>query len=339
MARRYQKKTDWHWLRSITEDSLNASGNFPVSVSVDGKIEWIESGLYHDNYRFWIAAPGLSKEWQDKSLLLRLSSQKRPLRSKSESAQYLVREAQTLQALKNAAFAFETPELICMVKSHARQPVGLVENWVWGMPLPFYKNSIHADRIIPTIAAVAAAVHHLPPGKFSHLPALPDSRTHILRELEGLSPALFNEYPAAQAAREWILTRLPINRPATVLHGDLLPQNINCGENKGEWKIAVIDWEFAEIGDPAFDLAIVTRGDRKLMGINNGLKHLVNNYREAGGIDLTVSDVNIHELLLLMKWLWESAQGHRRGQTEGHGPDHYAQRVESLLRRAVKEGE
>ena len=129
MARRYQKKTDWHWLRSITEDSLNASGNFPVSVSIDGKIEWIESGLYHDNYRFWIAAPALPKELQDRSLLLRLSRQRRPLRSKSEAAEFLLREAHTLQALKEAAFDFETPELICLVKSEEKLLMGLIENW------------------------------------------------------------------------------------------------------------------------------------------------------------------------------------------------------------------
>ena len=111
MTNRFQKKTDWHWLRSITEDSLNASGRFPFSVSIDGKMEWIDSGLYHDNYRFWIAGPELPEEWQDKSLLLRLGTQKRLLRSKTLNSQYLFREAQTLQALKNQAFAFETPEL------------------------------------------------------------------------------------------------------------------------------------------------------------------------------------------------------------------------------------
>jgi aminoglycoside phosphotransferase (APT) family kinase protein len=337
MIRRYQRKTDWQRLRSITEGSLNASGKFPFSVSVDGKIEWIDSGLYHDNYRFWIVGPELPEEWQDKSLLLRLSTQKKVPRSKTETVQYLLREAQTLQALKDAAFAFETPELICIVKSEARQPVGLVENWVWGMSLQFYKDSSYADSIIPTIAAVAAAVHRLPPARFSHLPTLPDSRTHILKELDSLPPALFRKYPTAQAAREWILSRLPANRPATVLHGDLLPQNINCGENKGEWKIAVIDWEFAAIGDPACDLAIVTRGDRRLMGENNGLRHLVDNYREAGGVDLTVADVRIYELLMFLKWLWDSAQGYRKQLTEGHGPAHYAQRVESLLRRAQTE--
>lgn len=333
MKRRFQKNTDWHRLRAITEDSLNASGKFPFSVSVDGKLEWIDSGRYHDNYRFWIAAPELPGEWRDKFLLLRLSTQKRLLRSRIEAAQYLVREAQTLQALQASGFPFETPELVCMVKSEAKQPIGLIENWVWGMSLQSYNKGIYADRIIPTIAAVAAAVHQLPPGRFGHLPAFPDSRACILSNLRSLPPALFREYPAAQAAREWILPHLPANRPATVLHGDLLPQNIHCGENRGEWKTAVIDWEFAEIGDPACDLAIVTRGDRRLMGRNNGLQHLLDNYREAGGIALTAVDVHIHELLMLLKWLWDSAQGHRRGKSGGQGPDHYARRVESLLNR------
>jgi len=337
MTRRFQRKTDWHWLRSITEDSLNASGKFPFSVSIDGKLEWIDRGLYHDNYRFWITGPELSEEWREKSLLLRIGTQNRPLRSKTLTAQYIAREAQTLQALKETGFTFETPELVCLVKSEAGQPVGLIEHWVWGMSLQFYKDSIHADRIIPTVAAVAAGVHHLAPGRFGHLKAFPDSRAHVMKSLESLPPALFREYPAALAARKWILTRLPANRPAAVLHGDLLPQNIHCGDNGGEWKTAVIDWEFAEIGDPAYDLAIVTRGDRKFMGINNGLRHLVNCYRESGGLELSLADVRIHELLLFLNWLRNSDQGHRRGRPEGHGPEHYAQRVESLLRRAESE--
>lgn len=337
MTRRFQKKTDWQRLRSIAEDSLNASGKFPFSVSIDGKLEWIDRGLYHDNYRFWIVARELPAEWQEKALLLRIGTQKRPLRSKTQTAQYIVREAQTLQALKETELTFETPELVCMVRSEAGQPVGLIEHWVWGMSLQFYKNSIHGDRIIPTISAVAAAVHHLPPSRFGHLTAFPDSRTHIMEKLKSLPPALFHEYPAALAARRWILTRLSANRSATVLHGDLLPQNIHCGDSRGEWKTAVIDWEFAEIGDPAYDLAIVTRGDRKLMGTNNGLRHLVDWYRKSGGIELSLADVRIHELLMLLNWLWDSDQGHRRGRTEGHGPEHYAQRVESLLRRAERE--
>ena len=115
MARRYKRRTDWYWLRSITETSLNESGKFPGMVSVDGKMQWIESGLYHENYRFRIRGADLRKEWKEKPLMLRLSSQKRPARSREEAGNYLNNEAKTLQRLKNAGFRFETPELICKV--------------------------------------------------------------------------------------------------------------------------------------------------------------------------------------------------------------------------------
>jgi aminoglycoside phosphotransferase (APT) family kinase protein len=245
-----------------------------------------------------------------------------------------MREARTLEALKNAAFVFETPELICIVKSELRQPIGLIENWVWGMSLHDYREGRDADKIISTIAAVAVAVHRLPTERFSHLPAFPDCRSHILYELKSLPPALFREYPAAQAVRKWIFSRLPTRRPAAVLHGDLLPQNIHGAEDRGEWKVAVIDWEFAEIGDPALDLAIVTRGDRRFMGKNDALRHLVDIYRSGGGSEISVADVHVHELLLCLKRLWSSSRRRRRGLTEGHGPEHHARRVNSLLRRA-----
>jgi len=333
MARRYRKKVDWDWLRAIAINNLNASGKFPAPVNVDGKIEWIESGLYHDNYRFWIVGPGISKQRRTWSLLLRIDTQKNPARSKTEAAKYLLREAETLRILKQIKFHFETPEFVCLVYSDSKDPVGMIVTWVWGICLEFYKDSIHRDKIIPTIAETAAAVHRMSPEPFNHVPAFGDSRTYILNKLEKLSPQLFKEYPAAQAAKEWILSRLP-DRPSTVLHGDLLPQNIICGEDGGQWKVAIIDWEFTEIGDPAYDLAIVTRGDRKLLGIGNSLKLLVEAYREAGGIELTVADVRIHELLLFLKWLWDSAKQQRRGIHEGHGPDHYIQRLNSLLHRA-----
>jgi aminoglycoside phosphotransferase (APT) family kinase protein len=43
-----------------------------------------------------------------------------------------------------------------------------------------------------------------------------------------------------------------------VLHGDLLPQNL-LFEIRENGATAVVDWECAQIGDPAYDLAIVHR--------------------------------------------------------------------------------
>jgi hypothetical protein len=72
------------------------------------------------------------------------------------------------------------------------------------------------------------------------------------------------------------------------------------------------------------------------MGMNNGLEHLVEAYRQAGGKELSVADVRIHELILLLNWLWQSAESLRKGKTSGHGPDYYLQRLKSLLRRSEK---
>lgn len=334
MAHRRKRRIDWHWLRSITETSLNDSGRFPGKINVDGKMEWVESGLYHDNYCFRITGTDLLKEWKEKSLMLRIGSRKSPLRTADEAGSYLSREAKTLQQLKNARFGFQTPELICAVNADAQHPIGLIETWVRGIPLTLYKGSIFEERIIPTIAEVAVSVHQMDTGQFDHLEAFKNSKAHILNELSGLAPDLFKEYSAAFRAKEWILSRLPKNRPSVVLHGDLLPQNILCRESSEGWQVALIDWEFAEIGDPACDLAIVTRGNRKLMGIKNGLHLLVENYRLAGGIDLTAADVRIHELLLCLKWLRDSAETQKQGRRQGQGPDHYEKQLESLLRRS-----
>ena len=336
MARRYKRRIDWSRLRSITETSLNGSSRFPGKVNVDGKMEWIESGLYHDNYRFRITGTELHKEWKEKPLMLRISSQKSPLRSANEAGSYLSREVKTLQQLRNTGFRFQTPELICTVSAEAHHPIGLIETWVRGIPLTLYKGSIHQDRIIPTIAEVAVSVHELEIRKFGHLKAFENSKAHILNELSSLAPELFEEYPAAFRVKEWIISSIPENRPSVVLHGDLLPQNILCHEATDGWQVALIDWEFAEIGDPASDLAIVTRGDRKLMGIKNSLDLLVENYRLAGGIELSAADVRIHEMLLFLNWLWESAEAEKKGQRRGNGPDHYEERLKSLLRRAEK---
>ena len=336
MARRYKRRIDWHWLRSITETSLNDCGRFPGKVNVDGKMEWIEGGLYHDNYRFKITGTDLHTEWKEKPLMLRINSQKSPFRSADEAGSYLSREVKTLQQLKNAGFRFQTPELICTVSADSHHPIGLIETWVRGIPLTLYKGSIHHDRIIPTIAEAAVSVHRMEIRKFGHLKAFENSKTHILNELSSLAPELFKEYSGAFRVKEWILSCLPENRPSVVLHGDLLPQNILCHEAPDGWQVALIDWEFAEIGDPASDLAIVTRGDRKLLGIRNGLDLLLKSYRRGGGAELSASDVRIHELLLCLNWLQESAEAEKKGQRHGHGPEHYEQRLTSLLRRAKK---
>jgi len=239
--------------------------------------------------------------------------------------------------LKHGGIFFSTPEFVCMVNNQSGEIEGFIETCVRGIPLTLFKNSIHEDKIIPSIAEVAAAVHQVPPANFPHLVAYPDNRTHIFTELESLPKEVFDEYDIAQTAKRFVFDHIPKAKPAVLVHGDLLPQNLICGEDDSGWRTSVIDWEFARIGDPAYDLSIVTRGDRKLAGKKNGLNLLLTFYREAGGLEISQSDFHIHELILALNWLWESTIKRRKGHN-GHGPDFYLEKIESILRRIEKAG-
>jgi aminoglycoside phosphotransferase (APT) family kinase protein len=116
------------------------------------------------------------------------------------------------------------------------------------------------------VGTIAAAIHHLP------ATALPSIRAHYRdrREHAQASLAAFDDTPSLQAdaARTWIFNHLPAPEPCVPVHGDLLGQNILRGLDEPD---AVVDWEYAELGDPAYDLAIVTRGARKPFQLAQGL--------------------------------------------------------------------
>ena len=70
--------------------------------------------------------------------------------------------------------------------------------------------------------------------------------------------------------------------------------------------VGVVDWEMTRIGDPAYDLAIVSRGNRKVHGVKGGLRVLFEEYLKSGGKPISLTDVHVHELLLVLTWLEES---------------------------------
>ena len=315
MTRR-RSGTNWSWLRSLIEDSLRQQPGFQENFRLEGKIRTLGDGLGHKSYAF---------EAGDKKLVLRLA--------KVEEAVAGVRsESRTLQALQALEFPFRIPELICLVTDDSGESIGLIESAVEGMALNFFSRGFNAESQLKTIAQAASAVHRLPKSKFTHLVQRSDSRTHVLEELNVLPASLFEEFGEAAMAREWILCNLrPEGRTSTVLHGDLLPQNLLFAI-RDDREIAVVDWEYAQIGDAAYDLAIVTRGVRRPLGVANGLQRLVLFYNEAAEQKIPPSAVMVHELLLHLHWLAESQTENRPG---GHGPEHYANLLGSILRRAL----
>lgn len=116
------------------------------------------------------------------------------------------------------------------------------------------------------------------------------------------------------------------------------PANLLCelpNTSQEDVPVGVVDWEMARVGDPAYDLAIVSRGDRRVLGVKDGLKVLVEDYLEFGGQPISLTDVRLHELLLLLYWLQEAWREYQEPVTRGHGQDYYIAKLQSLFRRAV----
>ena len=105
-----------------------------------------------------------------------------------------------------------------------------------------------------------------------------------------------------QEIHSWTQEHLPPASPSVLLHGDLLGQNILFDPREPDELPAVIDWSLAKLGDPAYDLAIVTRGRRRPFKRADGLARLLDAYAEAGGDPLMAAEVHLHELCMQAGW-------------------------------------
>ncbi len=335
MARR---GPDFRYLRQLIECSLRAHDEFGRDVQVEGKIRRIGEGLFHDNYWFWINSRQTSAEWTQRTFVLRLIDRRREWNEGAEPVERLKREAETLRRLRQVDFPWPVPEFVCFVHEDEVEPLGMIETAVAGIAMD--GPQFNKEETLWTIGRVAADVHRLSVEQFMHLPNKGDRRAYAADQLSELPGELFELFPAAVAARQWIESHLPPADPSRILHGDLLPQNLVFDWEQtepGEREIVgVVDWEMAKLGDPAWDLAIVTRGSRKVCGVRGGLRVLVNAYRDAGGCPITEADVRCYEILLALHWLDEAWREYQKPNPRGHGPGHCEQQLRSLLRRVSK---
>ncbi len=313
--------TNWSWLRWLIEFNLRQRPEFQKDFRLERRVETLGQGLFHRNYLF---------EAGGAFLVLRLSKIERAWQSRKEAVTSLCKEAKTLQALEAFDLPFEVPRLVCLVRDDSVEPVGLIESAVRGRPLLPGSGS---ETPLEIIANVAGAVHNLPKTDFPHLKMRADSHAQVMELLDAFPLSLFDDFEEALHARDWILLHASSERSSAVLHGDLLPQNLLVDISR-TGQIAVVDWESARIGDPAYDLAIVTAGVRRPLGITDGLQRLVDLYNKTAPQKIEPEEVIVHELLLHLNWLAEAAERKRNKDAGGHGPDHYAGLISGILRRA-----
>jgi len=291
--------------------------------------------MYHNNYWFWIESKKTATEWTERTFVLRLLKPPQQWETESEPIERLLREAETLKVLSETDFPWAVPEFVCFVRDGGSEPVGMIETAVAGIAMD--SGQFKDERTLRLIGRIAADVHRLPADRFGHLPMKGDRRSHVTGWLGELPEGLFQTFPLAADARVWIESHLPPTDHAYVLHSDLLPQNLVYDweqSQRDDMAAGVVDWEMAKQGDPAYDLAIVRRGGKKVLGVSSGLRVLVEAYREAGGAAIAESDVRVHEVLLVLNWLSEAWRESQQSEQRGHGPAHYEQQLRSLLRRA-----
>jgi aminoglycoside phosphotransferase len=234
----------------------------------------------------------------------------------------LLREQFILDVISRETTYFSIPEPVGMVWYDGN--LIAATSFVAGMPVDLRASQSHLNRPWEIVGKIAAEVHKLP---IHDLPKTIE-RYSTRREQTVNTVNNFRKFalPEIQYAVQWICENLPPEKNSVLIHGDLLGQNI-LWTLEGE--LFVIDWEYAFIGDPAYELAIVTRGVKEPFQVSNGLGRLIDSYLSSGGQEISKKEVHVYELLLCLGW-YEQSLDRSKG---GHGPDYYLDFLRSMLRR------
>lgn len=229
-------------------------------------------------------------------------------------------EAALLAHVAGRTQVFRVPAVTAIVPVDGGYAV--VRPFLRGIPLDL-RLGCQPVKPWEVVGQIAAAVHAIDISALPDLPGHPTRRAHaeaaIDRYLGGL--------PELREERAWALDNLPPDEPSTLLHGDLLGQNILLCPDEPP---VLLDWEYAMRGDPAHDLAVVTRGVRNPFQVGGGLHKLLEAYAAAGGRHIRPAEVHLHELCMVASW-YRQALEERGGEALA---DDRLGRLDKILDRA-----
>lgn len=199
---------------------------------------------------------------------------------------------------------FEIPRPLGTVETDAG--LAVVETWMNGVELA----AATTDVVDPAevTATVAAACHSVDdPELRRELGGPVDGRDHGLEALEVFESA---SSPILELAREWCSDHLPAGKSTSLLHGDLLAQNMLVETGEGEPRIVVLDWDDVQYGDPALELAVVTRGYETVFGSGGSRLELLEAYERVGQREIGDEELRFWELVVLARE-YKTAEGSR----------------------------
>ena len=160
------------------------------------------------------------------------------------------------------------------------------------------------------MAEELARIHGIPAERVPFLPR-PDLFARLEQELDAAGGA----HPAIEYGIAWCRQRLPLERPSVVSHGDFRIGNLVVDEHG---LVAVLDWEFARLGDPLEELAWpLVRSwrfgadDQRLGGIGD-VEPFLTRYEELTGLAVPRDELDVWEVLGNCKWAVGSLNQARR---------------------------
>jgi aminoglycoside phosphotransferase (APT) family kinase protein len=168
-----------------------------------------------------------------------------------------------------------------------------------------------ARRLLPEqMGMQLARIHQIDPGK-EQLGFLPDNesgkspaRTSLERSARQLHK-LGEPHPALELALRWLEQHTPHCGTPVLVHGDFRVGNFMVGP---EGLRAILDWEFAHIGDPAEDLAWPSvrswrfGNDRQRLGGVGKPEEFLAAYERAGGPHIDMEVITYWEIFGNFRW-------------------------------------
>ena len=163
------------------------------------------------------------------------------------------------------------------------------------------------------MAEELARIHALPRGR---MPFLPDGDPvdRCYRDLDSVD----EPHPAIELGLRWVRERLPRGREPVVLHGDFRLGNLAVD---GDGLVAILDWEFAHVGDPAEDVAWpLVRAwrfgvDGRRLGGIGAVEPYLERYWKLTGREIALEELDVWEVFGNVKWAIGALRQSRRHLT------------------------
>ncbi len=177
------------------------------------------------------------------------------------------------------------------------------------------------ERLPEAMARELAAIHSIPLAEVGFLPpaAQPPWQEAIATAYRDLD-ALDEPHPALEWGLRWLSQNPPPPRPPVLVHGDFRIGNLLITP---EELVAVLDWEFAHVGDPREDLAWpLVRAwrfgeDAKRLGGVGHLEPFLAGYNALTGREVVPEELFWWEVLGNIRWglgALKQARRHLKGE-------------------------